>query len=257
VMITGCIDLSLGTTISLTSIALAKIMVLPWNPALAIGLGAGCGMGFPIVIGALNGGLVGFLGVPPFLATLGMMFAVEGATYMLSSGMPVYGLPRAFTSLAGSASLFPLALTAAAVVAVIIYMGSTVGGRRLYAVGGNSKAARTVGILAHRTWIRGYVLAGCLVGIAAVLLTARVSSGEPMLGRSLMLESIAAAVLGGVSIKGGSGKIVGAVIAAIFIRFLRNGMDLANVSGYLQQLLLGAILVAAVVFSANTGKQRS
>jgi len=184
--------------------------------------------------------------VPPFLVTIGTMYVAEGITYLVSSGMPVYGLPSAFHSL-GASPTFLFAICGFLVFVVVLLMEYTVTGRFLYAVGGNERASRTVGILAERYWLVAYLIGGALFGLTAVLLTARVSSGEPMLGRTLTMECIAATILGGVSITGGSGRVLGAVIAAVFLRFFRNGMDLMNVSSYLQVFLMGLIIIVAVI----------
>jgi len=183
--------------------------------------------------------------------TLGMASVGSGFALYYTGGSPVSGLPPLFTKELGTGRWFgiPIAIYVAVVATILIIflVTSTSWGRYLYAIGGNTKAAYLSGIPVGVLIASVYVLCSVLTAIAGILLTARTSSGEPNLGPEYPLESITAAVIGGVSLRGGEGRIIGAVLGALFIKVLQNGMNLIKVESYLQTIAIGVLLIFAVV----------
>jgi ribose transport system permease protein len=244
-------DLSVGSSVALTSIVSAMVMVSIPSATAGIVAGIGAGILTATLIGLTNGVTIAIFRVSPFIVTLGMMSVAHGLALLLSGGVPIFSLPDQLNRILGIGKIFgipvPL-LVAALVVAVIhILLNHNRIGRYFYALGGNREAARLSGIAVRKYTCLAYVLAGTLTGIAGIMLTARVASGEPNLGAELPLESIAAAVIGGVSLRGGEGNVVGAIFGAVLIVLIRNGMDLMNISSYLQMCVMGCLLIFAVV----------
>jgi ribose transport system permease protein len=255
-LITGGIDLSVGTTVAVSSVVSALVMStvaaaypdLIWL-AIASGLAAGFMAG--TFIGAINGVGIAIFGVSPFMMTLGLTSVGFGAALFLTSGMPVYGMPAVFGATFGFGSFLGIPApiyVAAALVAIIYFLLSwTRIGRYFYAVGGNPKAARLSGINGWSTLLLAYVICSALTTISGLMLTARLATGEANIGASLPLESIAACVIGGVSLSGGAGRVGGVVLGAIFIGLVQNGMNLARIDSYLQMVVVGTILIVAVI----------
>ncbi len=250
VMISGGFDLSVGSNVSLTSIITAMVVVTfsgPGGILLAVALGLLTGA----LVGAANGLIIAIFRVSPLIVTLAMASVVSGIALIITGGGPIFNLPLEFRqalytgSVLGMPSPWLVALIIIAVAYVVLYWHRF--GRNLYAVGGNPQSAHIAGVPVRWTLFLAYTVAGLLVGLAAVLLTARVGSGEPNLGGQLALQSIAAAVLGGISLRGGQGVLWGAILGAIFLIMLRNGLDLSGVSSYMQMVITGMLLVLAVV----------
>jgi ribose/xylose/arabinose/galactoside ABC-type transport system permease subunit len=246
VLLTAEIDMSVGFTIALTSVVSSKIMV---DHGVLLGLLAGLGVG--LVIGLVNGVIVARFRVPSFIVTIGMGSIAFGLALQISSGSPISGLPASFTSALGNSNLgiVPVSLLIALGVFAVLYLvlNWTTLGRYFYAVGGGENAARLVGVPVFRTKVLAFVLCSVLTSLAGILLTARVSSGEPNLGGDLLIMSIAAAVLGGTSFFGGEGRLGLVAVGALFLVVLNNGMNLIRVSSYTQGIVLGVLLVTAVV----------
>jgi len=185
------------------------------------------------------------------VVTLGMMSVAQGLALLISGGVPIFNLPDEFNGYLGIGMIggIPVPLIVAAVIVVVTFvmLTRTRIGRYFYALGGNEEAARLSGIPVKFYSCLAYILCGTLAGITGVMLTARVASGEPNLGAQLPLESIAAAVIGGVSLRGGEGSIIGAIFGAVLIVLIRNGMDLINISSYVQMIVMGCLLIFAVV----------
>ncbi|MDW8061050.1 MAG: ABC transporter permease, partial [Thermomicrobium sp.] len=198
--------------------------------------------------------------VPPFIVTLAMMTAVSGLALHVSRGVPIFGLPGYFSSTLYTGRLLgipvPWLVTALVLVIMYVVLHWTRFGRYWYAIGSNAEAARLSGIAVRLYLFLAYTIAGVLVGVTGLLLTARVGSGEPTLGASFPLESIAAAVLGGVSIRGGEGNLFGAALGAVFLVMLRNGMNILGVSSYTQMIITGALLVFAVIIDNWVHRER-
>lgn len=256
VLITGGFDLAVGTAIALTSVVSATVMVMaaaamPDMVWLAIVLGAIAGFVAAFAIGALNGFGVARFGVSPFIMTLGVQSVGSGVALFLTGGVPVSGLPYAFSDLFGFGRILgvpvPVIFAVAAIAVMWLLMNRTRLGAHIYAVGGNAKAAALSGVNTDRVLFLAYILCALLASLAGLLLTARVESGETNLGGTIALESIAACVIAGVSLRGGIGRVENVVLGAFFIVLLQNGMNIAQIGSYLQMVLLGSLLILAVI----------
>lgn len=256
VLISGGFDLSVGAVIAVTSVVSARFMSRYYagNPdaevmSVLVGIGAGLLVG--LIFGLINGIGVARFKVSPFIMTLGMASVGAGFALYYTGGSPVSGMPPLFTKEIGTGRWFeipvPVYVAIAATLVIIFLVSSTSWGRYLYAIGGNTKAAFLSGIPVGVYTASVYVICGLLTALAGILLTARVSSGEPNLGASFALQSITAAVVGGVSLRGGEGRILGAVFGALFITILTNGMNLIRIESYVQEIAIGIILILAVI----------
>ena len=251
VLLTGGFDLSVGSSIALTSIVTGSVLIAVAPDFAAIAKAAAAGVAMATLIGAVNGAVVSIFTVSPFIATLAMMSIASGAALVVSGGVPIFNFPPQFSDTLATGTFIgvPAPWIAVGFVVLLVYLllSWTRFGRYLYAVGGNAEAAHLSGVPVRRSLFLAYLLAGALTGVAGVILTARVGSGEPNLGATVPLESIAAAVLGGVSLGGGEGTLLGAVLGAFFLVFLRNGMDLIRISSYVQMVVTGVLLIIAIV----------
>lgn len=255
-LVTGGFDLSVGTVMAITSVVSAMAMqslgvALPDATWVVVIAGCLCGMLAGLTVGLVNGIGIAFIGVSPFIVTLGVQSIGFGIALFLTGGVPVSGLPSEFSDLFGFGTLLgipiPILVTAVCVVGIGILMGRTPTGTHLLAVGGNAKAAALSGIDTRRVLLVAYLLCAGLAAVSGLLLTARVETGEANLGGTVALESIAACVIAGVSLRGGIGRVPNVVMGAIFIGLVQNGMNLASVGSYLQMVVLGALLIVAVV----------
>lgn len=238
------IDLSVGSIVSLTSVVDALIAKNqgPFAGAVAALVAGGA-------VGVVNGLFIARLRVNPFIVTLGTLSVAQGIALTLTGGSYIQGMPPSFSVLGyGSWGPVPLpALVAAATFAVaFVLLSRTRFGRAVYAVGGNREAARLSGLRVTRVLWSIYVVSGVMAAVAGVVLSSRVSSGQPDLGRGLELQSVAAVVLGGVSLFGGRGSLVGVLFGVLFVSFLQNGLNLENVSSFLQLAIIGGALILAV-----------
>jgi ribose transport system permease protein len=255
VLIVGGLDLSIGAVIALTSVASASVMAgLPGYGVHGTGaiivLGVIAGLGCGLVVGLVNALCVALLRVPPFMATLGTMSIANGLGLLLTNGIPIYGMPASYVAGLGRAIVLglPIALYAAVIVVGVLWcvLNLTRIGRYIYASGGNLQAAISSGINARAMLVLAYVLSSLLGSLTGLLLTAEIGSGQASTGESLMLESLAAAVLGGVSLRGGIGRVELVALGAIFLLTLTNAMDLLHVDTRIQSIVLGCILAVAV-----------
>lgn len=252
-LITGNYDLSNGGTVALASIVCATVMVSTSseNPAMGMLLGVLAAIVIGLVVGIVNGVLIGYFKISSFMVTLGMGSAATGVALLVAGGVPVTGLPPEFTKYFGTSSVagipFPTLLLIIAIIFAYVLLNWTRLGRRAYAVGGNASAAFQSGVNVSRTLLTMLVMGSVLAGIVGVMLTARVSTGEANIGIQYPLQSIIAAVIGGIALAGGEGRVSGAVMGALFIVLLSNGMDLIRVQGYIQNILLGALLILALL----------
>ncbi|MBM7494608.1 ribose transport system permease protein [Micromonospora luteifusca] len=248
VIITKGIDLSVGSIAALAGVAGAMVVrdlgFSLWAATIvAIGVGA--------LAGLLNGLLVTVARIPPFIATLGTMSVGRGLVFIVSGAVGVYGLPRSFQLLGNGEILgipFAVVITVLVAVGVAFLLSQTRFGQYTYAMGSNLEAARRSGIGVRRHLTGVYVLAGVLVGLGGMIAASRVNSGQPNYGISLELDVIAAAVIGGASLFGGQGRIVGTIIGAFLIALVRNGAVLLDISIHYQQVIVGLIIWAAVYF---------
>ncbi|MGH7121763.1 MAG: ABC transporter permease [Acetobacteraceae bacterium] len=255
VLIVGGFDLSVDAAVALTSVVSASVMVAMGHafghePGLAIGLGVAAGLIAGAAIGLVNGLCVAFLRVSPFMVTLATMSVATGVAFLLTSGMPIYGMPKPYVAQFGRGLWFGLPASfylAAAVVAVVwVLQNRTRLGRHIHAVGGNLQAALVSGVRVKTCLVITYVACSLLAAIAGLSITAEIGSGEAAMGTSLTLESIAAAVIAGVSLKGGIGRVELVTLGAIFLVMLTNAMDLFHVDSKVQVIFLGVIVVAVV-----------
>jgi ribose transport system permease protein len=250
VIITAGIELSVGSVMGLSGLASAMLLVrgVPVPLAVAGGLLTG------LVIGFLNGLMITKGKLPPFIATLGSLLMARGLCYGLTGGWPVRDLPDSFKFLgqydipvAGVGVPLPLVFTLLLAILVSLFLMRTVWGYRIYAVGGNETAAGLSGINTHWTKIMVYSLCGFLTAIGGVLMTARLGVAAPTAGLAYELDVIAAAVVGGTSLMGGEGTILGALIGALIMGVLRNGLVLMGVSAYWLQAVQGFVIVVAIM----------
>ena len=255
-LLTGGFDLSVGTVVALASVVGAMTMAatyaaLPESAGLAIAAGCVAGVATGTMIGLVNGVGVAFFSVSPFMMSLGMASVGFGISLYLTGGVPVYGMPEEFGDILGFGTLLgiPSPAWVAALLAVVLYvlLHWTRYGRYFYAVGGNETAARLSGINVRGTLLATYVLCAAFAAVAGILLTARLETGEANIGASLPLESIAACVIAGVSLRGGIGRLEHVVLGALFIGLVQNGMNLARIESYLQTVVLGGLLIVAVI----------
>lgn len=255
-LLTGGFDLSVGTTVAITSVVSATAMAaayaaFPGSILLVIALGMIAGFLAGISIGVINGIGVSVLGVSPFMMTLGMSSVGFGIALYMTGGVPVYGMPEDFSRLFGFGKLWGIPVPIYATVALLIVMAIllywTRTGRYLYAIGGNMKAAALSGINTKFNLFLAYVLCSAMAAFSGLLLTARIDTGEANIGASMPLESIAACVIAGVSLRGGVGRIENVLLGALFIGLIQNGMNLARIESYLQTVVLGVLLISAVI----------
>jgi ribose transport system permease protein len=260
VILTRGFDLSLGTTVSAVSVASALVLTgfgdePPWW---VLVLGIGAGLGLAAGIGAFNGALVAGIGVNPFIATLASLNICLGLATTMSGGRPVFGVPDAYSSLLYDGTILGIEvvlwIAAAVLLLAWITLTRTVFGRAIYLIGGNPRAALVAGLPARRFLASAYIICSLLAGLGALMLTARTGSGEPNLGGSLMLQSIAAAVIGGTSLRGGTGGVAAAVLGTFFVTMLSNGMDLLRISGYVQMIALGIVVIFATALDFLRGR---
>jgi ribose transport system permease protein len=255
VIISGGIDLSVGSVLAVAGIVLALALEggvpAPAAIVLALATGTACGLA--------NGVLITFGRLPPFIATLGMMSVARGAALMLAEGRPISGFSEGFRALATGRLLLvpaPVLLTAVVYLVAHFVLVRTVFGRATYAIGGNEEAARLSGVHVrfHKTAVYG--VAGLTSAVAAILLTARLNSAQPTAGTMYELDAIAATVIGGTSLLGGEGTLVGALIGALIMGVLRNGLNLLNVSSFFQQVVIGAVIIGAVLIDMSLKRRR-
>jgi len=246
VILSGGIDLSVGSIVALSGVVLGAALQsgqpLPVALVLAAAVGLACGLG--------NGALVSWGGLPPFIVTLGTMSIARGAALLFTEGRPVSGFDPGFRMLAtGRVAFTPAPVIATILVYAIAHfvLTRTTFGRYVYAIGGNEEATRLSGVAIrfHKTMIYG--VSGLMSAIAAIILTARLNSAQPIAGMMYELDAIAATVIGGTSLMGGEGSLGGTLVGALIMGVLRNGLNLLGVSSFLQQIVIGAVIVVAVL----------
>lgn len=263
VIITRGFDLSVGANVSLVSVASSMVMT-GLIPSMGIGgaiaVGVLCGLLIGVGIGVVNGVLVAYMRINPFIATLATMSIFTGFATTISGGFPIFNLPDAFNF--GFNQMLVLFLPIPVVIAGLLAWGvhftltRTVHGRVLYVLGDSNAVAHVGGRRVKEHLFFAYVSAGVLASVAGILMTAQTGSGEPNLGTSLVLGSIAAAVIGGASLRGGSGGITAPIYGALLITCLSVGMNLQQIHGSLQPVVIGAILILGAALDALRTKAR-
>jgi ribose transport system permease protein len=246
VILSAGIDLSVGSIVAFSGVVLGTALKggqpMPIALLLALGVGLGCGL--------VNGGLISSGGLPPFIVTLGTMSIARGAALLYTEGRPVSGFDESFRVLAtGRIGFLPAPVLVMGLVYLIAHfvLTRTIFGRYVYAIGGNEEATRLSGVSIrfHKTMIYG--VSGLMSAIAAVILTARLNSAQPIAGMMYELDAIAATVIGGTSLMGGDGSLGGTLVGALIMGVLRNGLNLLGVSSFLQQIVIGGVIVVAVL----------
>jgi ribose/xylose/arabinose/galactoside ABC-type transport system permease subunit len=250
VIITGGIDLSIGSTVAVTSVVAASFAHPDTYPVIVpilTGLAAG------LLLGAFNGLVITKSKVPPFIVTLGTMTIGRGLALILSKGRPVSNLSDSFNFIGGGQILgipTPILILIVFFIISSVVLKKTVLGRYMYAVGGNELAAQASGIQLNKVKMVVYTLCGGLAALAGILLTSRITTGQPNAGVGFELDAIAAAIIGGTSTSGGTGTMTGTLIGALLIGVISNGLDLMNVTSYYQQVVMGVIIIGAVVLDS-------
>ncbi|MET3578156.1 ribose transport system permease protein [Mesorhizobium robiniae] len=263
VLITAGLDLSIGLAVSYVSVVAALAMVqVTDNPLLAVCVFMLVGMAVGLLIGAFNGFFVSIVRINPFVVTLATFNILLALSSTVTKGFPVSGFPPQLGDWLVNANVLgvpiPLVMAAVVMAAIGIILSRTVFGRSLYLIGSNPRMAFVAGINVRLHTLGAYMLCSGLAAFGAILLTARAGSGEPNIGGSLALETIAAAVIGGARLRGGEGGVGSALAGALFITVLSNGMNLARIDGYIQQLCIGAIIILSLVFDQlSRGSSRS
>jgi len=260
VIITAGIDLSVGSLIALTGVLMAGFMVGQPSEALCLLIAVGVGVGTGGVAGVVNGWPVVKFNLPPFITTLAMMLMARGLAFLYSGGRPIEINNAAFNAIGGGTILpgigkfiglpgipVPVIVMLGVVLAGHFLLTQTRFGRYVYAIGGNEEAARLSGINVGAVKMGVYIICGALAGLASLLLAGRLSTGIPQSGSGYELQSIAAVVVGGTSLMGGRGSIVGTFVGALLIGVLNNLMNLLNVQSYAQEVVLGAVILIAVL----------
>lgn len=248
VILTGGIDLSVGSTLALTGAVAATLLAGGYDPFIAMAAALALGL----VLGAVNGIIIAKGKVAPFIATLATMTIYRGLTLVYTDGKPVSGLGDHLAfQMFGKGYLLgiPVPIVTMAVAFFVLYfiLRKTTFGRRVYAIGGNAEASRLSGINVDRTTIAVYALTGMLAAMSALILTSRLNSAQPTAGTSYELDAIAAVVLGGTSLTGGRGWIFGTLVGALIIGVLNNGLNLIGVSSFFQQVVKGIVILFAVL----------
>jgi ribose transport system permease protein len=254
VIVGGGLDLSIGANLGLSACLAAA--VIKSSGALTLGIGAGLACG--TAIGLLNGLLVTQLRLPPFIATYGMLWMLYGVNYWYMQGDTIYGFPGEFRSL-GSGNLLgvpiPVYLMALGLLAGGAFTRYTTSGHEVYAMGANAEAARLSGIPVTSRLILIYTLSGAMAGLAGVVYLARLNSAEAGIGDPLFLPAIAAVLIGGTSLFGGSGGLMGTLVGAVILTLVSNGMNLLSISSNWQPLVTGIIILLAAWMDAVTRKR--
>lgn len=252
VIILGQIDVSLGAVLALTGTLAASVMSSTGSIALAVAAGVGVG----VVVGVINGVVVTRFGIPSFITTLAMTTVARGAILLYTDGVPVSGLGD--FSVIGQGSLGPIPVSVLILLFVLalswVLLNRTRFGRYVYAVGGNSRAAVASGINARKVTCQAFIYSGVLTAIGGIVLMSRINSGQPAGGVGYEFDAITAVVVGGTSLMGGTGTIMGTMIGSMIIGVINNILNLLNVSSYWQQIAKGLIIAVAVILDVRTKK---
>lgn len=248
VILTGGIDLSVGSILALASALTAGFMVGGMDPMLAVLLGVLLGA----VMGAMNGFVIAQGKIAPFIATLATMTIFRGLTLVYTDGKPISSLSDAVSfQMIGKGYFFgipfPVIIMILAFFILLVILRKTTFGRGVYAIGGNEEASRLSGLKVNGIKIGVYTISGAMAALAGIILTSRLNSAQPTAGTSYELDAIAAVVLGGTSLAGGRGRIIGTLIGALIIGVLNNGLNLLGVSSFYQQVVKGGVILLAVL----------
>ena len=267
VIISKGIDLSSGSLLALSAVICASLgqtegwasKMYPNLPELPILVPILAAMIVGLAAGAINGGLIAKTGIPAFIATLGMMVAARGLALLYTDGRPVSSLTSAYQFLGQGYFLgipFPVIMYILMALITWVLLNHTRFGKNIYAIGGNVHAAEVSGVNVKKNLVMIYAYAGMLAALAGLILSARVNTGQPGMGQAYELDAIAATTIGGTSHSGGIGTIGGAVVGALILGVLNNGLDLLGVSAYWQQIVKGGIIVGAVIIDMRKNAKK-
>jgi len=252
----GAIDLSPGSMVALTGVMASWLMVHGVPVSIAIILI----LGFSVLVGAWHGFFVTKLGVPAFIITLGTLTMARGMAAVITRGWPIVGLPSHFLTIGqGDILKIPIPVWILLIIALIadFFLRKTVYGKHLRAVGGNEVAARFSGVNVSRVRMIAFMVSGFLAGVAGIIIAARLSQGQPGVGSMYELYAIASTVIGGTSLTGGEGSVLGAVVGASIISLLWNALVLLNVSTYWHNVVIGIVIVTAVTMDVLRKRMRA
>lgn len=248
VILTAGIDLSVGSMVALASV-LTATGLRDSSPEVGIAYALGAGL----LVGLVNGLIIGYTAVTPFIVTLGMLSIVSGLALTISSGDPIFELPESWFFHLGTGFIgpVPIPVILATVVFLLIWvlLYRTRAGTYVYAVGGNEQAAKLAGIPVARVKLGVYMLSGLCAAMGGIILTARVRSGQPLLGQGLELNAVAAVVIGGTSLFGGRGRLLGTIYGVLLVGIVSNGLDLLGISTFIQRIVIGVATIAAVLLT--------
>ena len=251
VILTAGLDLSVGANIALSACLAASVMKTTGSPLLGMATGIGCGA----AVGFANGILVTALRIPSFIATYGMMWMLTGVTYYYMAGETIHGFPPGFRQL-GSGYLLGVPMPVY-IMMLFLFIGAffaqrTVWGQQIYAIGANPVVARLSGVPVERRLVLVYAVSGAMAGLASLIILARINSAQGDIGEELTLPAIAAVLVGGTSLFGGSGTVAGTMIGALFLTLVLNGMNLLQIHSSWQPLVTGIIILLAVWIDNRT-----
>ena len=251
VILTAGLDLSVGANIALSACLAASVMKTTGSPLLGMATGIGCGA----AVGFANGILVTALRIPSFIATYGMMWMLTGVTYYYMAGETIHGFPPGFRQF-GSGYLLGVPMPVY-IMMLFLFIGAffaqrTVWGQQIYAIGANPVAARLSGVPVERRLVLVYAVSGAMAGLASLIILARINSAQGDIGEELTLPAIAAVLVGGTSLFGGSGTVAGTMIGALFLTLVLNGMNLLQIHSSWQPLVTGIIILLAVWIDNRT-----
>jgi len=248
VILSAGIDLSVGSVLAVSSMIMAIMITAGVNQVFAITVALIVGL----LIGLVNGLLISKGKLQPMIATLSTMMVFRGVTLYISNGVPVSRLGDGFLGWIGRGNVMgiptPVYVLIAVTIVMSIILNYTTFGKKVYAIGGNIKAARLSGIKVENMLIYVYMISGFLSALAGIILTSRIDSAVPTAGQSFELNAIAAVVIGGASLQGGRGRVVGTFFGILIIAVIANGLNIIGTSAYLQQIMTGIIIISAVIF---------
>ena len=255
VIVTGGIDLSVGSVVAFTGVISGLV--------LNAHLGSVAGVAIGIAVGALSGGFIGFavtvLNMSPFIVSLAVLAMARGLAFIVTNGNTLFSFPDAFDNIGGgNLGPFPVAALITLLVFLVagLILSRTVFGAEVYAVGGNREAARLAGIPVNRTLAIVYIISGALAGLGGVILAGRLDSAQPIAAVGLELNAIAAVVIGGASLFGGKGSMLGTLLGVLIIGLINNGLTLKNVQPFWVQFIQGAVIFGAVLIDSLNQKRR-
>src|SRR2546426_6075600 len=255
VILTSGIDLSVGSVVGLSGVICGMAMAAGLPPFVAVAVGLLTGL----AVGAVNGAIVAYVGLTPFIVTLGMLSMARGLVFVLTHGDSIRAIPEPFIK-AGLMDVLgiPMPVIVLMLVSIIAYFVShhSVFGRQLYALGGNEQAAALSGINTRHLKLAAYSVSAMLSSITGVLFVARFRSAQANAGLGMELDAIAAAVIGGTSLMGGQGSVLGVLLGASIMGVLRNGLVLMEVSSYWQELIIGLVIVLAAIIDIVRNRWR-